>query len=66
MREQPLSTLSLTRLLTRDEVADLLRVPPKTLATWAYKGEGPSFVRVGRWARYDPRDVAEWLKSRRA
>lgn len=53
------------RLLTRAEAADLLRVPPKTLAAWAYRGDGPPFYKVGRHAMYRPDDVAAWLETRR-
>lgn len=53
------------RLLTREEVANLLQIPPSTLAQWACRGEGPAFHRVGRWARYRTSDVERWLVGRR-
>ena len=55
----------MTHLLTRAEVADFLQVPPKTLATWAYEGKGPSFYRVGRHARYRRQDVELFLRENR-
>ena len=53
----------MTKLLTRAEVAALLQVPPKTLATWAYEGRGPRYRQVGRHARYDERDLMTWLEQ---
>jgi hypothetical protein len=52
------------RLLSRREAADLLRVPPATLAGWAYKRSGPKFYRVGRFALYSERDLTTWLEQR--
>lgn len=46
---------------TRKEVAARLRVPPSTLAYWAYRGIGPKYTRVGRGARYRWADVEKWL-----
>lgn len=54
-----------TDLLTRAEVAELLRVPEATLARWAYIGQGPPYFRVGRYARYRRGDVDIWLERRR-
>jgi len=52
-------------LLTRAETAEILKVPPKTLATWAYRGVGPPFVVVGRHARYRIEDLEQWLQEQR-
>jgi excisionase family DNA binding protein len=46
--------------LTRDEVADRLRVPKQTLAVWASKGTGPRFAKFGRHVRYRLTDVTAW------
>jgi hypothetical protein len=53
------------RLRSREEIAQLLDVPVKTLAAWAYKREGPPYFRVGKHAKYDVGEVREWLASRR-
>lgn len=53
------------RLLTRAELADLLSLPVKTLAEWAYRRTGPPYFRVGRHARYRESEVREWLETRR-
>jgi len=52
------------QLLTTSEVADLLRVPQRSLDQWAYQGSGPAFVRVGRYRRYRPADLEAWLNER--
>jgi excisionase family DNA binding protein len=51
------------RLLTSQEVADLLNVPVRTLQRWRYVGKGPQAVRVGKHARYRPESVVKWLRE---
>lgn len=46
--------------LTRNEVAERLGVPPKTLAEWASKRTGPRYAKFGRHVRYRLSDVMEW------
>jgi hypothetical protein len=54
------------RLLTPNEAATLLRISPKTLEKWRADDEGPPWVTVGkRHIRYDPADLAIWLKTGR-
>jgi excisionase family DNA binding protein len=53
-------------LLTSEEVAELLRVPARTLDRWAYRGEGPPFGRIGRYRRYDPEDLRRWINGRKS
>jgi predicted DNA-binding transcriptional regulator AlpA len=45
------------------EVAEFLGVPAATLYQWRYQGYGPPGARVGRYLRYDPRDVRAWFRS---
>jgi predicted DNA-binding transcriptional regulator AlpA len=52
------------RLWTHKETAEYLRVDPQTLYQFNSDGTGPRNFKVGRERRYDPRDVAVWLKSR--
>ncbi|WP_026316522.1 helix-turn-helix transcriptional regulator [Actinokineospora enzanensis] len=52
-----------TRLWTTEELAELLRLPEKTLAEWRHKGTGPAFVRMGKHVRYRPEDIAAWLDA---
>jgi excisionase family DNA binding protein len=53
------------QLLSRQQAADLLAVPPKTLARWASLGQGPAYFKVGRHARYRQADLEAWLAARR-
>jgi excisionase family DNA binding protein len=52
-------------LITRDEIANILRVTRSYLDSAALKGKGPPFFRVGRSIRYDRAIVAEWLANQR-
>ena len=54
------------RLLSVDEVAEVLGVPVKTLYQWRHKGVGPLGLRVGRHLRYRAADVSEWIDRRAA
>jgi excisionase family DNA binding protein len=54
------------RLLSVDEVAQILGVPVKTLYQWRHKGVGPVGLRVGRHLRYRAADVSEWIDRRAA
>lgn len=46
--------------LTRPEVGERLKVPPKTLAQWASQGKGPRYYVFGRHARYKLSDCIAW------
>ena len=48
------------RWLSRQELADRLGLPVKTLAQWASKGTGPRYARMGRHVRYRVSDIVEW------
>lgn len=53
-------------LLTDAQVAQLLDVSTKTLATWRSTGRyALPFLRIGARIRYRRQDVAAWLESRR-
>lgn len=53
------------RLMTPDEVADLIRITAAQLAQWRYEGNGPTFVKVGRSVRYRRADVLAYITDRR-
>jgi len=54
-----------TKLLTRNEAAELLGVKPQTLATWHITGRyNLPLVKVGRSVRYRLADLERWLESR--
>lgn len=51
-------------LLTPAQVADLLGVPEKTLFAWRARGRpSPRAVKVGRYLRFRPDDVREFIDS---
>lgn len=54
------------RLLSVQEVAELLQVPVKTIYEWRHRGEGPRPMRLGKYLRFDPADVASWIEARKA
>ncbi len=51
--------------LTRSELGEWIKTPVPTLETWAYKGLGPPFCRVGRKVLYARSDVEKWLEEQR-
>lgn len=58
--------VGVVQLLSVEELAALLQVPVKTVYQWRYLGEGPPPIRIGRYLRYDPGDVAAWVGRRKA
>jgi predicted DNA-binding transcriptional regulator AlpA len=48
---------------TSNEVADRLKIKPKTLSEWRSAGKGPKFFRVGRTIRYRESEIRSWLES---
>jgi predicted site-specific integrase-resolvase len=55
-----------TKLLTPEEVGDILGVTPHTLAVWRCEGryELP-YIKSGRLVRYQAQDVAAFIQKRR-
>ena len=52
-------------MISKDELAVFLDVPPGTLDHWASRGGGPHFHLIGNHRKYWPADVRQWLKDRR-
>jgi hypothetical protein len=56
-----------SRWLTSDEVAQLLRVRPATVAQWRWRRRGPAFVKLADGpagkVRYERREVERWMKD---
>lgn len=52
------------RLLTPDEVAEILGVPKATLYRWRYHREGPESMRIGRHLRYRASAVEAFISER--
>jgi excisionase family DNA binding protein len=61
----PASLLERDGLIDSSALAKYLNVPLGTLDQWASRGGGPPHFRVGRFRRYHPADVREWLKAQR-
>lgn len=54
------------QLLCEEEAAAFLRMSPRTLQGWRYRGIGPAFVRRGvRGVGYLRADLDGWLRARR-
>ncbi|SFB12844.1 Helix-turn-helix domain-containing protein [Poseidonocella pacifica] len=51
------------RLMSRTEVADVYGIGRRFLETAALRGDGPSFVRIGRLVRYRAKDVEAWIDA---
>jgi excisionase family DNA binding protein len=51
--------------LTQSEVAELLRLPVRTVEDWRLTRNGPPWLKLGRHVRYEQDDLLEWVKGRR-
>jgi predicted DNA-binding transcriptional regulator AlpA len=49
------------RLLTEEDLAEMLRVTPRTVRRWRQKRTGPRVVRVMGAPRYWRSDVVAWV-----
>jgi excisionase family DNA binding protein len=49
-------------LLTLDETSRFLKIKPKTLYTWAYRGQIP-VQKVGGALRFRESELTQWLAS---
>jgi predicted DNA-binding transcriptional regulator AlpA len=52
------------RLFTPKEAAKFMRVSVSWLAKARMRGDGPSYVKLGRAVRYDEGGLSDWLKTR--
>jgi hypothetical protein len=57
--------LQATRLLKEHPTAEILGVEVSTLRRWRWSGDGPPFVKIGYAVRYDPRELAAFIKAGR-
>jgi excisionase family DNA binding protein len=51
--------------LTQQELAEMLRLPERTLEDWRLTRTGPPYLKFGRHVRYDLHDVLAWAKEHR-
>lgn len=53
-------------LVTRRQLANILPISYDTLARWAWRGQGPPYIKIGpRTVAYRTGDVRDWLDRRR-
>jgi hypothetical protein len=52
-------------LMDAEEASDLLRLKPSTLASWRWRGIGPSYIKCGHRVLYDRADLLQWANSNR-
>ena len=52
------------RLLDQMEVAEILKISPRTLERWRWKKDGgPRYVKIGKLARYRASDVDAYIEQ---
>jgi hypothetical protein len=51
--------------LTQQELAELLRLPERTLEDWRLTHTGPPYLKLGPQVRYDVQDVLAWVREHR-
>ena len=57
---------SMDRLLTAEQVAELLGLTKRCLANWRYRGGGPKYLKIGhKTVRYRYSDLMRWLEDRK-
>jgi predicted DNA-binding transcriptional regulator AlpA len=57
---------TMEKLYKTTEVADVLGIAPNTLEIWRIRGDGPKFVKCGRYVRYRRQDIEEYIERRTA
>jgi len=57
---------ALDNLITRLELADLLRLTPRSLDRWVWQRKGPRRFKIGNKSYYDRADVEAWLERQKA
>jgi len=55
----------MSRYLTTEEVADLVRTSPETVRYWRHIGTGPASFKVGRRVLYAVEDVQAFIDAAR-
>lgn len=52
-------------LATTKEVAEYLKIAPRTLDNWASLGKGPAYIKVDGARRYDWADIRAYIEARK-
>ncbi|WP_241984777.1 helix-turn-helix domain-containing protein [Cryobacterium adonitolivorans] len=53
------------KFLTQHELAELLRLPERTLEDWRLTRSGTPYLNLGRHVRNDVQDVLAWVQEHR-
>ena len=53
------------RLLGTDDLAGVLGVPKGTIFRWQTIGYGPPAMKIGKYLKWDPVDVEQWLADQK-
>ncbi|MDR1242217.1 MAG: helix-turn-helix domain-containing protein [Deltaproteobacteria bacterium] len=53
------------KLLSPVEVEEMYNIPTTTLEKWRSLKMGPSYHKLGKHIRYKPKDVEQWIESKR-
>lgn len=53
-------------IVTEKKLAEMLDVSETTLTYWRSRQEGPPFIKMGKFIRYDMQDVRAWLREQKA
>jgi len=53
----------MNKLLTKDEVAEMLGVKPSTIYQWTHEGFIPH-VKINNLVRFRQNDIDEWIEDR--
>ena len=56
----------MSKFMTTEEVADLVRAPIETVRYWRHIGKGPASFKVGRRVLYAVEDVDAWIDGARS
>jgi len=51
------------KLLTPQEIADILGVQPSTIYQWTHQGYIPH-VKIGKFVRFKEKDVERWVEKK--
>jgi predicted DNA-binding transcriptional regulator AlpA len=52
------------KLMSPEDLAEREDVPLGTIYQWNSRGDGPPYMRIGRFVRYRLADVIEWENGR--
>lgn len=58
-----MSTLAAMKLMTIDEVAEMLRKSPAQLRWMRHNGSGPKSAKLGGRVMYREQDVIDWVNA---